>query len=93
MSLIHDRPALDFDALPVGREHASGVCAMPTLAITKMPFSADDASGRSVLAKKGNQPMTARGFAIKVLIFVAVIVVMTAVAIWLNLGPVASSAS
>jgi hypothetical protein len=37
--------------------------------------------------------MTARGFAIKVLIFVAVIVVITAVAIWLNLGPVASSAA
>jgi hypothetical protein len=37
--------------------------------------------------------MTAPGFAIKVLIFVALIVVMTAVAIWLNLGPVASSAA
>jgi hypothetical protein len=37
--------------------------------------------------------MTARRFAINVLIFVTVIIVMTALAIWLNLGPVASSAA
>jgi hypothetical protein len=37
--------------------------------------------------------MTARRFAINVLIFVAVIIVMTALAIWLHLGPVASSAA
>ena len=37
--------------------------------------------------------MTARRFAISVLMFVAVIIVMTALAIWLNLGPVASSAA
>ena len=37
--------------------------------------------------------MTARRFAINVLIFVAVIIVMTAVAIWLNMGPVVSSAA
>jgi hypothetical protein len=37
--------------------------------------------------------MTARRLAINVLIFVAIIIVMTAVAIWLNLGPVASSAT
>jgi hypothetical protein len=35
----------------------------------------------------------ARSFAINVLIFVAVIILMTALAIWFNLGPVASSAS
>ena len=35
--------------------------------------------------------MTARRFAINVLMFVAVIIVMTAVAIWLNLGPVVGS--
>jgi len=43
------------------------------------------------LEKKGNQPMTARRFAINVLIFVAAIIVMTAVAIWLDLGPVVRS--
>jgi len=37
--------------------------------------------------------MTARRLAINVLIFVAIIIVMTAVAIWLNLGPVANSAA
>jgi hypothetical protein len=37
--------------------------------------------------------MTARRLAINVLIFVAIIIVITAVAIWLNLGPVASSAT
>ena len=37
--------------------------------------------------------MTARRFAINVLIFVAVIIVMTAVAIWLNVGLVVSSAA
>jgi len=37
--------------------------------------------------------MTARRFAIYVLVFVAVIIVMTAVAIWMNLGPVVSSAA
>jgi hypothetical protein len=36
--------------------------------------------------------MTARRLAINVLILVAIIIVMTAVAIWLNLGPVARSA-
>jgi hypothetical protein len=35
--------------------------------------------------------VTARRFVINVLIFLAVIIVMTALAIWLNLGPVASS--
>lgn len=35
--------------------------------------------------------MTARRFAINALILVGVIIVMTAVAIWLNLGPVVSS--
>jgi hypothetical protein len=37
--------------------------------------------------------MTARRFAINVLIFVAVIIVMTAVAVWFNVGPVAGSAA
>jgi uncharacterized membrane protein YfbV (UPF0208 family) len=37
--------------------------------------------------------MTARRFALKVLMFVAVIIVVTALAIWLNLGPVVSSAA
>jgi len=37
--------------------------------------------------------VTAPRFVINVLIFVAVIIVMTALAIWLNLGPVASSAA
>lgn len=37
--------------------------------------------------------MTARRFAINVLIFVAIIIVISALAIWLNLGPVASSAA
>ena len=37
--------------------------------------------------------MTARRFAINVLIFVVIIILMSAVAIWLNLGPVASSAA
>jgi len=37
--------------------------------------------------------VTARRFVINVLIFVAIIIVMTALAIWLNLGPVASSAA
>jgi len=37
--------------------------------------------------------MTARRLAINVLIFVAIIIDMTAVAIWLNVGPVASSAT
>jgi len=37
--------------------------------------------------------MTARRLAINVLIFIVIIIVMTAVAIWLNLGPVASSAA
>jgi len=37
--------------------------------------------------------MTARRLAINVLIFVTIIIVMTAVAIWLSLGPVASSAT
>jgi len=37
--------------------------------------------------------VTARRLVINVLIFVAVIIVMTALAIWLNLGPVASSAA
>lgn len=37
--------------------------------------------------------MTARRFTFHVLIFVTIVVVMTAVAIWLNLGPVASSAA
>ncbi len=36
--------------------------------------------------------MTARRIAINVLIFVAIIILMTVVAIWLNLGPGASSA-
>lgn len=36
--------------------------------------------------------MTARRLAINVLIFIAIVIVITAVAIWLNLGPVASSA-
>ena len=36
--------------------------------------------------------MTARRFAIHALILVATIIVLTAVAIWLDLGPVASSA-
>jgi len=35
MSLSHDEPAMDFEALPVGREQASEVGAKPTLAITK----------------------------------------------------------
>jgi hypothetical protein len=37
--------------------------------------------------------MTARRFAINALIFIVITIVMTAVAIWLNLGPVASSAT
>jgi len=37
--------------------------------------------------------MTARRLPIDVLIFIVIIIVMTAVAIWLNLGPVASSAA
>ena len=37
--------------------------------------------------------MTARGLAINALFFVVVIIVMTAVAIWLNLGPIANSAA
>jgi hypothetical protein len=37
--------------------------------------------------------MTARRLAINALILVVVIIVMTALAIWLNLGPVASSAA
>jgi hypothetical protein len=37
--------------------------------------------------------VTARGFAIKVLIFLANIIVMTAIAIWMNIGPIASSAA
>jgi len=37
--------------------------------------------------------MTPRRLAIDVLIFIVIIIVMTAVAIWLNLGPVASSAA
>jgi hypothetical protein len=36
--------------------------------------------------------MRARRIAISVLIFVAIIIAMTALAVWLNLGPVASSA-
>lgn len=36
--------------------------------------------------------MTTRRFAIHVLIFIAVIIVITALAIWLNLGPVVHSA-
>jgi hypothetical protein len=37
--------------------------------------------------------MTARRFAINALIFVVIFIVLTAVAIWLNLGPVARSAA
>jgi hypothetical protein len=37
--------------------------------------------------------VTARGFAIKVLIFLAIIIVMTAIAIWMNIEPIASSAA
>jgi hypothetical protein len=37
--------------------------------------------------------VTVRRFVINVLIFVAVVIVMTALAIWLNLGPIASSAA
>jgi hypothetical protein len=37
--------------------------------------------------------MTVRRLAINVLIFIAIIIVMTAIAIWLNLGPVAGSAT
>jgi len=37
--------------------------------------------------------MTGQRLAINVLIFAAIIIVITAVAIWLNLGPVASSAT
>ena len=37
--------------------------------------------------------MTARRFVVHVLILVAVIIVMTAVAIWLDLGPIAGSAA
>ena len=37
--------------------------------------------------------MTVRRFAIHVLIFVAILIVMTVVAIWLDLGPVTSSAT
>jgi len=37
--------------------------------------------------------MTARRFVINVLILFAILIVMTAVAIWLNLGPVTSSAT
>jgi hypothetical protein len=47
----------------------------------------------SARGKKGTRSMTARTLVINVLIFVAVIIVMTALAIWLNLGPVASSAA
>jgi hypothetical protein len=36
--------------------------------------------------------MTTRGIAIHVLVFVAVIIVITALAIWLNSGPVVHSA-
>ena len=37
--------------------------------------------------------MTARRFAISVLIFVVIIILMSAVAIWLDVGPVARSAA
>ena len=37
--------------------------------------------------------MTGRRFVINVLVFVAIILVMTALAIWLDLGPVARSAA
>ena len=37
--------------------------------------------------------MTVRRFAINVLMFGGVIIVMTAVAIWLDIGPVTSSAT
>ena len=37
--------------------------------------------------------MTARRFAVQLVIFIAVMIVMTAVAIWFNLGPVVSSAA
>ena len=37
--------------------------------------------------------MAARRFAVNVLIFVAAIIVIGALAIWLNLGPVVSSAA
>jgi len=47
---------------------------------------------RKPLWEGGDPSMTARRLAIDVLIFVAIIIVITAVAIWLNLGPVASSA-
>ena len=41
----------------------------------------------------GKEPsrMTARRFAINVLIFVGVMIVISAIAIWLNLGPVVGS--
>jgi len=48
---------------------------------------------RKPLWEGGDPSMTARRLAIDVLIFVAIIIVITAVAIWLNLGPVASSAT
>jgi len=65
------------------------------------PFSPDrrgwlsrhDAHEKARCGEERNPSMTARRFAINVVIFVAIITVMTAVAIWLNLGPVASSAT
>jgi hypothetical protein len=48
---------------------------------------------RSTLPERRNPNMTVRRFLIHVLIFVAIIIVMTAVAIWLDLGLVTSSAT
>lgn len=45
------------------------------------------------LSLERNPRMTARRFAINALIFVVIFIVLTAVAIWLNLGPVARSAA
>jgi len=48
---------------------------------------------RKPLWEGGDPSMTGQRLAINVLIFAAIIIVITAVAIWLNLGPVASSAT